>query len=202
MSLLKSIIEAQGGQVLKQVGTNFNLDGQQTTRAISQLLPALLNGLKQNTRKPGGLEDLLGALKRGKHDRYLENPSAITQRSTIEDGNGILGHILGSKEVSRHVAREASVNTGIDVGILKKMLPMVAAMTMGGMSKQAQKADQQLPGGLGSIFGGIGASGQRRAPQPQAAPEEGAESIFGKLLDADNDGSVLDDVMGMAKKLF
>ena len=48
----------------------------------------------------------------------------------------MLGHILGSKDASRQLASEAAARTGLDVGILKKMLPAIAAMLMGGLSKQ------------------------------------------------------------------
>ena len=71
--------------------------------------------------------------------------------------------------------------------MLKKMLPMVAAMTMGGMSKQVQGQSQ---GGLGGVLGALTGSGG------------GAGGMLTKFLDADNDGSVLDDVMGFAKKLM
>ena len=61
MSLLKSIIEAQGGQVLKQLAGNFNLNPQQAGAAVTQLLPALTGGLKKNMASPQGLEGLMGA---------------------------------------------------------------------------------------------------------------------------------------------
>ncbi len=47
--------------------------------------------------------------------------------TAVSDGNNILGHILGSKDVSRAVADRASANTGIDSGMLKQMLPCLPA---------------------------------------------------------------------------
>ncbi|MFK8030746.1 MAG: DUF937 domain-containing protein [Gammaproteobacteria bacterium] len=198
MSLLKSIIEAQGGKILQQVAGNFGLDASQATKAIGSLLPALTQKMKQNTQSDNGLEGLLGALKKGNHSRYLDDPSLFGQggnlpEATVNEGNGILGHILGSKAASRQVAAEASQKTGIDASILKKLLPMVATMAMGGMSKQAQSRDSGLGGLLGGLLSG-GVSQQRQS--------SGIDGILGKILDADNDGSVLDDVMGMAKKFF
>jgi hypothetical protein len=183
MSLLKSIIEAQGGNVLKQLAGNFNLNPEQAGQAVTQLLPALTGGLKKNMASTDGLGALMGALQKGNHSRYLEKPEELLRPEAVSDGNGILGHLLGSKDASRAVAAQAAQNTGLDVGMLKKMLPMVAAMTMGGMSKQVQ--DQGALGGALSAITGSGAGG-----------------MLGKFLDADNDGSVLDDVMGFAKKLM
>ena len=184
MSLLKSIIEAQGGNVLKQLAANFNIKPEQAGQAVTQLLPALTGGLKKNMASKDGLGSLMGALQNGKHTRYLENPEELVRPEAVEDGNGILGHLLGSKDASRAVAAQAAQNTGLDVGILKKMLPMVAAMTMGGMGKQVQ-GQGALGGALSSLTGSGGAGG-----------------MLSKFLDADNDGSVLDDVMGFAKKLM
>ena len=195
MSLLKSIIEAQGGAVLKQLAGNFNLNPEQAGQAVSQLLPALTGGLKKNMASEAGLGSLLGALQKGNHSRYLENPSELLRPETVNDGNNILGHILGSKDASRAAAAQAAAKTGIDVSTLKKMLPMVAAMSMGGMSKQMQGGTSG-GGGLGGLLGG--ALGALTGGSGGGA----AGGMLGKFLDADNDGNVLDDVMGFARKLM
>lgn len=197
MSLLKSIIQAQGGDVLKQLAGNFNLNPEQAGQAVTQLLPALTGGIKKNMGSADGLGALMGALQKGNHSRYLENASELLRPEAVQDGNGILGHILGSKDASRAVAAQAAQNTGIDVGVLKKMLPMVAAMTMGGMSKQVQSEAQSSGGGLGGMLGGAlgaltGGGGQQNA----------MGGMLSQFLDADNDGNVIDDVMGFAKKLM
>lgn len=192
MSLLKSIMEAQGGDVLKQLAGQFNLAPDQAGKAMGSLMPALTAGMKKNIATEDGVTGLMKALQGGKHQRYIDNPSEIVGQAAIDDGNGILGHVLGSKDASRQVASEAAQKTGIDVGILKKMLPMVAAMTMGGMSKETGSggAGGALGGALGSMLGG------------GSQAKSGAAGMLGKLLDSDGDGSVMDDVMGFAKKLM
>ncbi len=44
--------------------------------------------------------------------------------------------MFGSKDVSRQVAAHASRQTVLGADLLKQMLPVVAAMTMGVLSKQ------------------------------------------------------------------
>jgi hypothetical protein len=90
-----------------------------------------------------------------------------------------LGHILGSKDVSRQVARSAAARTGIGEDILKKMLPVVAAMVMGSLSKQTSSQGRQAAAAGGGILG-----------------------MLTPLLDANRDGSVADDVLGMLGGLF
>lgn len=128
MDLLQTVLNARDGAAVAELGRNFGLDQGQTAAAVGQLLPALAAGLSRNTAQPGGLEGLLGALAGGGHQRYLDDPASMQDGSTVQDGNGILGHILGSKDVSRQVAEHASARTGIGADVLKQMLPMVAAL--------------------------------------------------------------------------
>jgi hypothetical protein len=178
MDLLQTVLNAGDGAAVAELGRNFGLDQGQTAAAVGQLLPALAAGLSRNTAQPGGLEGLLGALAGGRHERYLDDPASMLDASTVQEGNGILGHVLGSKDVSRQVAAHASARTGIGADVLKQMLPMVAAMAMGALSRQT----------AGSRMGG------------PAAAQPGVLGMLAPLLDSNKDGSVADDVMGMLGK--
>ena len=183
MNLIKMILSAQSGGMVNQLAKNFGIGSSDAKNAIGQLLPSLAKGIQNNTAKPGGLDALLGALKKGNHQKYIDNPDLLNNSDTVTDGNNILGHILGSKDVSRNVAGHASEKTGLDSGILKKMMPFVATMAMGAMGKQASG------GGLLSALTGGG----------QSSSNQGLLSSF---LDADKDGSVVDDLLNLAKKFF
>jgi hypothetical protein len=183
MDLLQTLLQAQGGQLVGQLARNFGLDQAQAGAALQQLVPLLAGGAKRNIGESGGLDGLLGALQTGDHSRYLEDPSHLGRASTVMDGNAILGHLLGSKEVSRQVADHTASNTGIDATVLKQMLPVVATMVMGAMSKYA------AGGGLvGQQIGG---------GSTQQSPLGGLLTTF---LDTNKDGSVIDDVLGMLFK--
>jgi len=165
MNLVDMILNSKTGGV-DQVARQFNLAPDQAKSAMSELLGPLTRGLQKNMAKSEGLDGLLGALRNGHHSRYVDQPDSLSEDATREDGNKILGHIFGSKEVSRKVAGEASAKTGVDTGILKKMLPVVASMVMGSMSKQAKaapKSDGNLLGSLLTSFLGGGQSQQRSA---------------------------------------
>jgi len=185
--------------------------------------------MKQNTNNPQGLAGLLGALQNGSHDQYLDNPAQLGQPQAVNEGNAILGHLFGSKDVSRAVAGRAAEKSGVGADILKKMLPMVAMMAMGSLGKQtrgagmfnsagggglqgmiAQMAMQQLTGGaqakggLGGLLGGLLGGGARRQQaqmqqQASSAHQQGL-GMLGKMLDADGDGSSMDDILGMLMK--
>jgi hypothetical protein len=183
MDLLSMILNAGEGGAVRQLSQNFGLDANQTSSAVSKLLPALAQGLARNAQKPGGLESLSSALSSGEHNRYIDDVESLSSESTVQDGNGILGHILGSKEISRQVAGNAAAKTGIGTDVLKKMLPVVAAMAMGALSKQQSS---------GSNLQALGGNSQ----------QSGLMGVLGQFLDSDKDGSVVDDVLGMASNLF
>jgi hypothetical protein len=177
MNILDAMLAAQGGGTARQLGQQFGLDEGKVSSALSALVPALAAGVQRNMSSPQGLDGLMSALGGGQHQRYVDDVTTLGNAGTITDGNGILGHILGSKDVSRQVASHAASQTGIGEGVLKQMLPVVAAMMMGTMSKQA-------------------------APQmgAQAAASPSGDSLLGMLtpmLDSNRDGSMMDDVIGI-----
>jgi hypothetical protein len=179
MDILSEIINAKGGAAVRQLGSQFGLGEQQTTAALSALVPVLAVGFQRNMQNQGGLGSLISALSAGNHRQYLDNPQSLGQHTTVKDGNGILGHILGSKDVSREVASRAASQTGLSSDVMKQMLPLAAALMMSAFSQKAQ--------------GGA----------PMAAPAasgSGLADMLTPLLDRNRDGSMIDDVAGMISR--
>ena len=83
------------------------------------------------------------------------------------------------------MAVRAAAQTGLDPGILKQALPLVAALMMGAMARQG--------GGAGMAAGAAMPGG--------AMPGGGLLSMLTPMLDSNRDGSIVDDVMGMLGKL-
>ena len=215
LNLLDMIMQAQGGKAAQNVGSQFGLDAKQSQNAIAALLPAISSALKQNTASPQGLQGLLGALQSGQHEQYIDQPDIYARPETRQQGNAILGHLFGSKDVSRAVAGQAAQQTGIGSDVLKKMLPMVATMAMGSLSKQTREPSMasqlaglalgggsQRSGGGGMLGGLLGAAlgGNRRRQRGQQRAQQQGMGILGNLLDADGDGNMMDDVLQMAMK--
>ena len=212
MNLFDMISTAQGGQAMTKLGRQFGLNEQQSADVLRNLLPAFSTGLKRNTDTSEGLGALLGALGGGRHERYLDDANVFADAGTKTDGDKILGHLFGSKEVSRAVADRAAQQTGVGADILKSMLPYIAPMIMGALFKNGQNPLGDI---LGQVLGGGRATPRRRQGDDpfgplsdilkgtplergsQAAPGDmptsGAD-IFGSMFDADGDGSVMDDI--------
>lgn len=176
MSLAETIAQLGGRSALEQVAKQFGLPPSVTSQAVGMLLPSLSAGIAKNTKKEGGLESLLGALTSGNHSQYIDQPESLAAASTTEDGNNILGHLLGGKDASRAVSSTVAGFLGIENETVKKMLPVVAALAMGGLSKQAKNAglskESSSGGGVGDILGQL--SGM--------IDVKDAASILGKLF--------------------
>jgi hypothetical protein len=188
MSLLDAVIGKQNADMVAQLAQSVGIDQNDVRNIISQLLPAVSKGIKSNASNSEGLQGLLNALQTGHHERYLEHPEALKEEAAKEEGNAILSHIFGSKDVSRNVAAHAAQETGTDTGIVKRLLPLVAAAVMGTLSKQAS--------------GKTLSAGPAEAERFERADDSSIGNMITSFLDADKDGDITDDLLNLAKKFF
>ena len=180
MDLMDLLVKTGGGQSVSQLAGTVGLQESQASDLIGALAPALMRGFQKQTESGSGLAGLQDALAGGNHQRYIEEPDMMQSESTREDGNKILGHIFGSKDVSRNIAAQAAQQTGIDTSIIKKALPLLAGLAMGALSKKTG--------------GGPGTS---------APTGSGLGGLLGSLLvDKASQQGGLDDMLGLVKKLF
>ena len=176
---ISDLIEQFGaGGALDSLAHAVGLSKEQAEAMIDSVAPAVVRGVQHNTRSEDGLSRLRDALRTGNHGRYLDNPSVLRSDEAYEDGRGILGHIFGGRQVSRNVATHAANQTGISESIIEKALPLIASLVMGALSKQSN-AGRDI--------------GQAHADSNPLGP-------LAAIFDQDHDGSVLDDIIGMASK--
>jgi hypothetical protein len=107
----------------------------------------------------------------------------------VNRGNEVLGQIFSSNDVSRAVAQNAASQSGLDPGVLKNMLPILAMLVAGYMAKQrtagAGVQAASAGGGLGGLLGGL------------LGGQSGGAAGMASMLDMDGDGNPLDDIMRM-----
>ena len=179
MNLLDLLNQSGGQKSLGNLAGQLGLGGSQTNDLVGALAPALLRSLQKQTQSNDGVAGLKKALSTGNHQRYIDNPELMMSDDSRSDGNAILGHLFGSKDVSRNVAAQASQSTGIDAGLIKKALPLVAGLVMGTMSKKSN-AGRDVDQSSGDLLG----------------------ELMGGALSGGGDGFGIDDVLGMARKFF
>ncbi|TIR94130.1 MAG: DUF937 domain-containing protein [Mesorhizobium sp.] len=186
-SLFDIFLQAQNGAGMQALAQQFGLSMQQAQAAVQALLPAFSQGLQRNTADPYGMGAFMTAMASGQHAKYFEDATRAFTPQGIDEGNGILGHLFGSKDLSRAVAAQAAQATGLSQQVLQQMLPAMASMMMGGLFKQTN-SQMQAAGfrGGGNPFGEIieemmrQAGGGAQAPQP--APNPYGDNPLGKVL--------------------
>ena len=179
---------------IQSVARELGVSEAQAAAGADALLPAILGGFKKQAQaQPAGLDGLMNIVG-GLGGGGLLDEVLAPRPTDVSQGNGVLGQIFGTPDVSRAVAQNAATQTGLDPGLLKQMLPMLAMLVAGYMSKQgggATAAAMAPPaGGLGGLLAGLFGGGQ-------ATGQTGAGGLA-SMLDLDGDGNPLDDILGMA----
>jgi len=188
MPLFDMMMNAQNGQAMEEMARRFGLSEAQARQAVEALMPAFSTGLKRNTQTPQDLAEFMQALTGGNHAAYFDNMAKAMSPEGVAEGNGILGHLFGSKEVSRAVTEQAARASGVGQEILRQMLPVLASMIMGGLFKQStsQMTSSSAGGGLfGEMMEGM-LRAQRQGFGTNAA-QDGSSSDgnpFGPLIES------------------
>jgi len=182
-----------GKTIISGVSGSTNTDESKTGNVLTMALPVLMKAMERNASTPEGAEGLLGALNT-KHDgSILDNLSGLfgggVDDSVKSEGSKILGHILGSKQSG--VEQVISQKSGVDSGSVGNILKVAAPILMGVLGKQKQQNNVSSQSGISGLLGGLlgGASNSGAVTKEQ--------SFLEQMLDADGDGSVVDDVAGM-----
>ncbi len=179
-----------GKTLISGASKQFGQNEGKTTSALNTSLPLILGAMKNNASTSDGASGLLNALGNNKHNgAILDNLGSIldgdgVDQDVLDDGAGILGYIFGGKE--QNVALAVSKSSGIDLASAMNILKVAGPLVMGALGKETREKGISDQNGIGDLLGGMlgdGASDQ--------------QSLVTKLLDADGDGSIIDDVAGI-----
>ncbi len=186
--LLDLLNSPMGKQLISGVAGQTGQPENKTGDVLSMAMPLLLGAMKKNVATPQGAQGLMNALS-NKHDgSILDNLGGLfgggVDEAVTNDGAGILGHLFGGKQ--EKVESALSQKSGMDASSIANILKIAAPIVMGFIGKQTRQNNVQDANGMNSLLGGL------LGGQPQQN-----QSLITTLLDADGDGSILDDVAGM-----
>ncbi len=187
--LLDLLNSPMGKQLISGVAGQTGQPENKTSDVLSMAMPLILGAMKKNvSSSPQGAQGLMSALS-NKHDgSILDNLGGFfgggVDDKAMNDGAGILGHVFGGAQPQ--VESALSQKSGMDMGSIGSILKIAAPIVMGMLGKQTRQNNVQDASGMNSLLGGL-LGGQPKQNQ----------SLITTLLDADGDGSILDDVAGM-----
>ncbi|OZV68562.1 DUF937 domain-containing protein [Winogradskyella aurantia] len=178
-----------GKTIINGVSGSTNTDQSKTSSVLTMALPVLMKAMERNAATPDGAEGLMGALNK-KHDgSILDNLGDLfgggVDDAVKTDGSKILSHVLGHRQ--QGVQQVIGQKAGLDAGSVANILEVAAPILMGVLGKQARQNNVRSQNDLGSLLGGMLGGNDARNQQ----------SFLEQVLDADGDGSVVDDVAGM-----
>jgi hypothetical protein len=190
-ALTQTIMQQLSGKVLSGIGKKVGVDEKTVGTALSIGMPLLVAALAKNASKPAGAQALHKALADDHDGSILNNLSGYLKDPQAANGAGILGHVLGSQQPV--VAQGLAQNTGLSSDQVGQLLQIAAPLVMGALGSQQQQQGLD-PQGLSSFLGSQQQQAQKAQPDVMGA--------INTLLDANQDGSALDDILGMAGKLL
>ena len=153
--------------LLEQMAQKTGLDASNLSSVINKIAPELMNKTTQNIKgdvDSSGLIDLI--------------QKANVENIDIDNGNALLGELLGSKDASRSLAAQVAGSLGIGEDKIKSLLPMIAQMTAGAINKNSN---------ITALKG---------------SDTSALTSMLSSFLDQNKDGSIADDLLGLASKFF
>ncbi len=180
--LLDGIMNQLGSEGISRISKSLGTDESTTGAAIAAALPAILGGMANNSQSQDGAESLSNALD--DHDVSVFGQLGDLLGSGGGDGAKILGHVLGQRQP--YVEKKVASSSGVNLDLIIKLLPILAPLVMGYLSKEKQKKDLDS-GNIGDVLRG------EREQEEKRSPGLGG---LASILDADGDGSVLDDLLG------
>lgn len=201
LNLFDIMQSAQGGNAYTNLARQFGIAPEQAQQAVEAVLPAFSMGLQQQAATMEGWQNILSSLSQAQGSAQFFDSDGDGIPDNLENqGQNALGAMFGGPQVANAVAAHAAQFAGIPAAIMQQMLPVIAAMVIGGLFKGATNSGlggllgQMMQGGLGNMagqggmgqgnMGGLGTIlggmfGQNMASQQQPGGPFG--NIFGSM---------------------
>lgn len=183
-SILDLVTQALGSGGSRQIARQLGVDEGAANSAIGGAVPVLMGALARNASSGEGASALAGALDRDHDGSILDDLGGFLGGGGAESaGAGILKHVLGGRQPQ--VEQGIGAASGLDAGKAGALLKMLAPIVMGALGKTRRRQGLD-PGNLGAMLG--------REQRRMERTEPGLGGMLGSLLDADGDGSAMDDL--------
>jgi hypothetical protein len=182
MDLMQVLQGQLSDDMLDQLSQQIGSDRNQTASAANGIFATLLGGLANNASSPSGLSALAGALDRDHDGSVLDDIMGMVggmmqgqQAAPAQNGMGILNHVLGGQQET--AAQQISQSSGLNMGQIMKLMPILAPIVMGVLGKIRQSGAVDNDGLAGILTGSA-----QQAAQQQDGMGDLMSSILGSVL--------------------
>ena len=175
-------------EALESLGGSVGANKEQVEKLINLGMPTMMKAMERNTKTENGAQSLYNALREHQDDNVEEmarNPDKVDKT----DGEKILNHVFEDK--NERVQTTLAKQTNLVQNQVTTVLSQLAPLVMGTLGQQQKELDVNVSNLSKLMDGAIEQSGNSEVIK-----------MAEQLLDADKDGSILDDVGRMFGKLF
>lgn len=139
-------------ETLGLVSQMVGISSEDAGKAISSLLPALLNGAAdQNKNADTAASFLEAVMSHGEKDS--SDMSKFIKNIDLEDGAKIVGHLLGKD--NEKAASAAAKASGIDKKKIIKLMAILAPIIMNQLGKESKKSGKKSSDDMGKLIGSL-----------------------------------------------
>lgn len=179
-----NLMELLAGQLnnpeaLNKLGQSVGANPEQVNQLAKIGLPTLMKALGQNASTPEGASALAKALEQHEEDD-VDDLDGFLGKVDTNDGEKILEHILSGKKqvVQQNLASQTGLQSSQVSGLLTQLAPLLLGAL--GQQKKQQNLDAS---GISNLLNGAISGGN-----------SGLMGMASKILDADKDGDIMDDI--------
>jgi hypothetical protein len=191
--LINMVAGQLGGAAMQQLSQHLGAEEKTTQSAVGMALPMILSAIGNRAGTPDGA-DVIQQASQEQDDSILDDVLGFVSNAAGGGniGGALLGQVLGGGN-QNSIASAISQNTGLNSGAAGQLVGILMPLIMAGISKISQSQGGGNAAGIAQMLGGLaGASG-------------GSNDLLGmasKVLDADGDGNVVEDVGNLFNKIF
>ncbi|MEO0582475.1 MAG: DUF937 domain-containing protein [Bacteroidota bacterium] len=191
MSLINQLSEQLSGPALQALSQQIGADENSTQSAISAALPMMMGAMAKNANSSEGASGLMSMLDMDGDGSIMDDLSGFLGSTENGPAASILSNLFGGQQ--SNVERGVSQAAGLDMGQTSQLISNLAPVVMSFLNKQKQEQGFDA-GGLQNML-----QQERGMMQQQAQEGNSLMDMANRFLDADGDGSAIDDILG---KLF
>ena len=162
-NFIDDLVGSLGGDVAKQVSSTLGIEPDKVMQMLPQVAPLILGGLKKQKDEHGGEERVDHILNKYGSASVLDNLGDLfSSKAKDENHDPNLGGLLGNS--GGEAANLISKQLNIDSGTAMKLIPMLAPVILGFLTKQRDEGGKGSSGisslldqdGDGSILDDVG----------------------------------------------
>jgi hypothetical protein len=144
VKLFDIIRSAGGGKFVTALAARAGIAPGEAEGALRALLPEVGRAIRRTEESGSGAAAVSAAMHDERYARYLEQPEALGEPSAVADGNRVLADVLDD-DARGELIRRVAAGIGPDEEQVRKMLPLVATLTMAGLGQNLREATPGLP---------------------------------------------------------